>query len=667
MKGLTARNKGIDRILLLAVALAVCIGLTRDAGTVGERVLAATPLYIGAAAQETNSTQTDSQSSNAEGYIQSPFLDVESNLPPVTERLPLVPLVMKAGTGVQPKGLPYLELGTHGGQLWVLQPEEAAFDSLTFMLAENFLGVPGEGMQGLYGNLVEEFFVHPANTHFRLTLRKGLKWSDGTPVTTDDVAFAYEEIWQNELLNFMGLPQYLRTAGDATGTAVALEVRDDYTFYLSFDEAYGSFLSVLGGTGWYSYADLLKPAHYLKEFHPDYIGPERTKELLEERGIRYEWELYGSADCYTYEATEPKCLGFPVLWPWVPHSSSQAELTLQRNPYFHKVDGAGRQLPYIDKVNFRMGPVPNLFSADQNGLHDLYLLGYDPAAGARATTENGPGLQVNLFQGHQSTVTLFLNLTYEEETWRSIVSQPKFRQALLLGVDQELLAEQLAPGRKDHFVSPLLGYDPAAAQVLLDELGLDQVDDDGWRLAPSGSIFSLPIEFDQNEGDFARIALELEEDLQKIGLKSEVLGIDPLVLQARGRANQLRGSLGRLGYPLWESELQSDYLPNDAWGRLWRLWHDTGATKGETPPQAVQRLLELHESHSQGRAGSPETVAMAREIVQVHDENQFGLNFIGPTTPSLVNSTQLHNLPTLGLAGFALKDSELWFWGGTTE
>ena len=319
----------------------------------------------------------------------------------------------------------------------------------------------------------------------------------GTPVTTDDVAFAYEEIWQNELLNFMGLPQYLRTAGDATGTAVALEVRDDYTFYLSFDEAYGSFLSVLGGTGWYSYADLLKPAHYLKEFHPDYIGPERTKELLEERGIRYEWELYGSADCYTNEATEAKCLGFPVLWPWVPHSSSQAELTLQRNPYFHKVDGAGRQLPYIDKVKFRLGSVPNLFSADQNGLHDLYLLGYDPAAGARATTEEGTGLQVNLFQGHQSTVTLFLNLTYEEETWRSIVSKPEFRQALLLGVDQELLAELLAPGRKDQFVSPALGHDPAAAQTLLNEIGLHQVNEEGWRLAPDGTIFSLPIEFDQ--------------------------------------------------------------------------------------------------------------------------------------------------------------------------
>ena len=59
MKGLTARNKGIARILLLAVALTVGTGLAGDAWTEGERVLAATPLYIGAAAtSRLSSTQT---------------------------------------------------------------------------------------------------------------------------------------------------------------------------------------------------------------------------------------------------------------------------------------------------------------------------------------------------------------------------------------------------------------------------------------------------------------------------------------------------------------------------------------------------------------------------------------------------------------------------------
>ena len=139
------------------------------------------------------------------------------------------------------------------------------------------------------------------------------------------------------------------------------------------------------------------------------------------------------------------------------------------------------------------------------------------------------------------------------------------------------------------------------------------------------------------------------------------------MLQGRGRGNQLRGSLGTLGFPLWASELQSDYLPIDRWGSLWRLWHDTDAEKGETPPEGVQRLFELHAAHRQGRAGSVQISEMAGEILEIHTESQFGLSLVGPSTPSQVFSQHLHNLPTAGPAGFVLKDSEIWFWGGDTE
>ena len=602
-----------------------------------------------------------------QSYIQAPELDADASLPPVEERLPLVPLVMEESMTIRPTEMPRWELGTHGGQLWLVEQAATEIDSLTFMLSENFLGAPGLDMQGLYGNLAEEYYIHPVNTHYRLTLRQGLKWSDGTAVTTDDLSFTYDEIWQNELLNFMGMPQRLRAGGDPVGSPVVLEVRDDYTFYLRFDEPYGSFLTVLGGTGWFSYADLLKPAHYLKEFHPDYISAARTKELLQERGLRYEWELFESADCYAHEARAAKCQDFPVLWPWTRQGGAGAELYLQRNPYYHKVDGAGRQLPYVDRVNLKETSAANHLTLDQSGLHDLYLLGHDPSAGVPAAPDAGRGLQISLMQGHATTVTLFLNRTYADETWRNLVAQPKFRQALLLGLDQESLAELLAPGRKDHFVSPALGHDPAAAQVLLNELGLNQVNENGWRLAPDGTVFGLPIEYDQNMRDFGLIAGKLEGDLQKIGLKTELLGVDPVVLQARGRANLLMGSLGTLGYPLWESELQSDYLPTDRWGSLWRLWHDTDAEKGETPPEGVQRLFELHAAHRQGRAGSVQISEMAGEILEIHTESQFGLSLVGPSTPSQVFSQHLHNLPTAGPAGFVLKDSEIWFWGGDTE
>ena len=230
--------------------------------------------------------------------------------------------------------------------------------------------------------------------------------------------FTYDEIWHNELLNFMGMPQRLRTGGDPVGSLVVLEVRDDYTFYLKFDEPYGSFLTVLGGTGWFSYADLLKPAHYLKEFHPDYISADRTKELLQERDLRYEWELFESADCYAQEARAAKCQDFPVIMAVDPaRRGAGAELYLQRNPYYHKVDGAGRQLPYIDRDQPEGGvcsPV-NWLTLDQNGLHDLYLLGpRSHGSEHRPAPDAGrDGLKISSDAGtHATTVTLFLNRTY---------------------------------------------------------------------------------------------------------------------------------------------------------------------------------------------------------------------------------------------------------------
>ena len=647
--------------------LAAGLSLAAVVGSGVDPVRAETYIYKVASRLAASPAASSAAAARFQSYVQAPELDEDANLPPVDERLPLVPLVLEESMAGRPAGAPRWELGTHGGQLWLVEQPAAEFDSLTFMLSENFLGAPGLGMQGLYGNLAEEYYIHPANTHYRLTLRQGLKWSDGTAVSTADVLFTYDEIWHNELLNFMGMPQRLRTAGDPEGIPVVLEVRDDYTFYLKFDEPYGSFLTVLGGTGWFSYADLLKPAHYLKEFHPDYISAERTKELLQERGLRYEWELFGSADCHAHEARAAKCQGFPVLWPWTSQGGSGDELYLQRNPYYHKVDGAGRQLPYLDRINLREASAASQLAISQSGLHDLYLLGHDPTAGAGVAPDEANELQVSLLQGHATAVSFFLNRTNADETWRSLVTQPKFRQALLLGVDQESLAELLAPGRKDHFVPPTLGHDPAAAQMLLNELGLNQVDENGWRLNPDGTVFALPIEYDQNVVNFGLIAGKLEEDLGKIGLKAEVLGIDSVVLQARGRANLLKGSLGTLGYPLWESELQGDYLPSDLWGSLWRLWDDTEAEKGETPPAAVQRLIELHDAHRQGRAGSLEISGLVEEISEIHEESQFGLSLVGPATPSQVYSPQLHNLPAEGLAGFTLTDSELWFWGGNTE
>ena len=59
-------------------------------------------------------------------------------------------------------------------------------------------------------------------------------------------------------------------AGTSAGDPFTFEIIDDTTFKLIFKQPYGGFAVHLSITGWKGYSDLLKPAHYLKQFHKGY-------------------------------------------------------------------------------------------------------------------------------------------------------------------------------------------------------------------------------------------------------------------------------------------------------------------------------------------------------------------------------------------------------------
>ena len=157
--------------------LAAGLGLAAVVGSGVDPVRGEPHIYKVASRLSASPSTRSAAAARFQSYVQAPELDADANLPPLDERLPLVPLVLEDSMANRPAEAPRWELGTHGGQLWLVEHPVPEFDSLTFMLSENFLGAPGLGMQGLYGNLAEEYYIHPANTHYRLTLRQGLKWS----------------------------------------------------------------------------------------------------------------------------------------------------------------------------------------------------------------------------------------------------------------------------------------------------------------------------------------------------------------------------------------------------------------------------------------------------------------------------------------------------------
>ena len=72
-------------------------------------------------------------------------------------------------------------------------------------------------------------------------MREGLKWSDGEPVTTEDVKICYEDIQFNEEIMPI-LPAWLHSGGNTEpNTNEILKIVDEFTFKLSFDEPNGGF------------------------------------------------------------------------------------------------------------------------------------------------------------------------------------------------------------------------------------------------------------------------------------------------------------------------------------------------------------------------------------------------------------------------------------------
>ena len=144
------------------------------------------------------------------------------------------------------------------------------------MNIEPIIAAPGIDVQGFYGNIAESYEVSDDATVFTFTLREGLKWSDGEPVTTADVAFVFNDLYNNA--EFGAFPNKFKSA---TGAPAELTVVDDYTFSLTFDVPSGGILRDFAITGWASYNDMIKPVHYLGAFHPAYADADELAAKLE--------------------------------------------------------------------------------------------------------------------------------------------------------------------------------------------------------------------------------------------------------------------------------------------------------------------------------------------------------------------------------------------------
>ena len=600
------------------------------------------------AAEEAPAAAPDSK------YSQSPYLDARvasGELAPVEDRLPVNPLVVVPGIVSEVDDLPELAIGEYGGVMRFAHPNPDWNPDVFIMLNENVLAAPGIGVTGIYGNVVEGYTVNEDNTVFEFNLRQGLKWSDGEPVTTADVRFAYEDILLHETYT-PSMPNKFRAAGSPAGTPMDLQIADDYTFTIAFDDSYGGFLRELSIKGWQGYTDLFKPAHHLMPIHTDHGDEAEIQAMIDEKGLDSPRALFTAVDCLNWHIPRQKCNGFPAMWPWMNVTESDEFMKFERNPYYFKVDAAGNQLPYIDEV-------VSVLVGDTDGVNlkvfadEVDMLREDTALLKlplyQEAKEKGY-INFVILDNHVDPTAFYLNMTYDDDVWREVVNQVEFRRALNMAIDRAQIIESVYYG---YASSPELVpgvYDPEAANAMLDAIGLDQRDGEGFRIGPDGNTFVLPIEHADHAPDIGPVAELLTEYFQEVGIKTSLKQIDPSLWSQRLNANEMQATLIWSVQPMWKNGTWTDYLPRSHWGHNWRVWMDTNGEGGEEPPDAVKRLIEVHQGRVKAIPSSPEDIALTEEMYQIHHDNVYIFNIAEKVGYVLVTDAAMRNVPIAGQA-----------------
>ena len=647
-------------------------------------------------------------------YTQAPMFDelVESGeLPPVEERLPENPKIADGRTSEYLENGEW-EIGTYGGTIRSGSVQPNYNGDIFCMLTQNLLTMLDTYSGIVTPNIVEAFEVNDDYTEFTFTLRKGLKWSDGVEVTMEDYRFAIEDYAFNEELTPV-LNNYFRAGGKSTGEPMTFEVIDDLHFRITFAQPFGGFLVHLSVAGWKGYGSFLKPAHYMKQFHKDYAE-----------------ECHGSLEAY-YEFLQPygDCMGYydvteegvwvnimnqidaqnsgeltdvgvmltsrtfadaglkenlPVLHPWIMVSESDNITTWERNPYYFKVDAAGQQLPYCDYIT-------NTLVENQEILQFKVMSGDIDYLRESATIDNvtlylenedNAGIKVLFYDLNNTPTDIMINFNYglntdgtvkddeDSQAWQEVLSDHRFVEALACAIDIEEIIDAVYSGfaEPDRYFTSLYTYDVDYANQLLDEMGMADIDGDGYRETPSGKHLVWMLTNQGGTSDFLPVSeLMVEFWNSELGLHVTANTIESSLYSTSVSANELPMVIMYIPIDITWFNLN---WGQSSFGPLWNTWYSQGglsAAEGEEVNglPATGEALEFFKLLDSIMTDSPdETVnTVLPAMHQLVAENLWIIIPLQKVQQSVIANADLYNIPVGGVGIAGNFCAEMFYYG----
>ena len=583
--------------------------------------------------------------------IETPMLQEDVNskkLPPVKQRLPENPFVVTMDGKTS-------ELGQHGGTLNMLIGRAR---DVRLMMVYGYARLVGyDANLKIVPDMLESIDVKEDRV-FTMKLRMGHKWSDGQPFTSDDFRYFWEDVANDKDITPTGPPANLLVGG----VPPKVEYPDKNTVRYTWPKPNPEFLAQMAGP---SPLFIFRPAHYLKQFHKKYTP--KVVELEKNDPGKRSWAAIHNREDNMNNYDNPS---LPTLQPWINTTKPPADRFVGvRNPFFHRVDSAGRQLPYIDRLVMPIADgklIPAKAGAGESDLQAREIQFSNFTFLKKGEKANN--YRTLLWRtGQGSQFALHPNLNASDPVWRQLFRDVRFRHAMSMAIDRAQINQVLyfglaSPGNntvlsesplfRKQYQSSWTQFDLKAANKLLDDIGLKR-GPDGVRRLSDGRPLEIIVETAGETTEQTDILELIRATWKEAGMKLFSKPSQRDVLRNRVFSGEAMMSVWfGIDNALPTADTSPDELAPVSqiqlqWPKFGQF-HETAGKAGEAPdlPEAIE-LMKLREAwRGESREGREK---VWHRILAIHAEQQFTIGVVNGVQQPVVASTALKNIPEKGL------------------
>lgn len=581
------------------------------------------------------------------------------DLPAVADRLPQEPLVIA----------PYESIGQYGGQFEALSNATESGTSDFLSVRHTSLVRYADDLQTIVPHVAKSFTWNEDFTQLTIELRKGHKWSDGAPFTSADIVF-----WYNNLMMDTNVIAEAKAYALVDGEPMDVVALDETTVQFTMKAPKPGLIETFAA----QYVQPYQPVHFLGQFHPEISADADAKAqaLGYENGYDLIKAYYGNSD-WTDTPSPMLTAGeklaalpkhtVPTLESHIIVKEDTEGRRLVANPYFFIVDTAGNQLPYINELN-------ETYINDEE-VRVLKLLNGEVTYKAQAVNlSSAPVLLEGQEKGGYTLAvrptiampSVAFNMTHENEDYRSVFNDIRFRTAMSIGINRDEINETVyfGLGTPQQYVgfSPLPDYvdaewisheiefDADRANALLDEVGLVDADGDGDRDLPNGDPFILDWQF-STQSMSAQLVELIAQSWTDLGVTTNIKEVTSDEYRSAQSSNKLDVVSWVVGQPagviLGDNQLwvppYSDYFGlRPAMG--WAEWVSSNGEAGIEPPAWAKSVADDIAAYQSSIPGSAEQHEIGARMVETMTGSLTIIGTVSAPSPIYI-SNKLHNVP----------------------